>query len=180
MKVVSFYTSDNEFAGDYYSTAATELIAQADELGLEHVVVNFDPQPITDAEDWFSVTRIKPLLLLTLLNRFQEDLLWVDADCKLVKLPVIHDLNLINLTLKPSKQPAVFTLWIPNNQHSRSTLWKWYEACLSGQAGDHDELLRLWPTIKENFAVFVEAPAVLESESGNYQKTKLWRKRHGR
>lgn len=180
MKVVSFYTSDNEFAGDYYSSAATDLMAQAEALKLDHVIVNFDPQPISDAEDWFSVTRIKPLLLLKLLNTLQEDILWVDADCSLIALPKIHDVNLINLTLKESKQPAVFTLWVPNNPKSRATLWQWHEACLTGQAGDHDELLRLWSTMRKNFAIFVEAPAILEHESGNYQKTKLWRKRHGK
>ena len=180
MKVVSFYTSDNEFAGDYYSRSATELMEQAEALGLEHCIVNFDPQPVGDAEDWFSVTRVKPLLLLNLLNLLQEDLLWVDADCKLTAIPTVRDAPLINLNMKSATQPAVFTLWIPNNAQSRATLWKWYEACLKGEAGDHDVLIELWPKIRQNFAIFAESPAVLEHESGNYQKTKLWRKRHGK
>lgn len=180
MKVVSFYTSDNEFAGDYYSSAATDLMEQASQLGLEHCIVNFDPQPVGDAEDWFSVTRIKPILLLNLLNTLQEDLLWVDADCKLIATPHIKDPTKINLNMKSATQPAVFTLWIPNNPLARSVLWQWYEACLAGEAGDHDELIKMWPKIKEHFAIFAASPAVLEHESGNYQKTKLWRKRHGK
>lgn len=180
MKVVSFYTSDNKFAGDYYSRSAIELMADAEKLGLEHLIVNLDPQPVDDGEDWFSVTRVKPVLLLHLLNMLQEDLLWVDADCKLVSVPEISDQTRINLSMKSKTQPAVFTLWIPNNAHARSLLWQWYEACLMGNAGDHDELLRLWPSMQKEFAIFKKVPAILEHESGNYQKTKLWRQRHGK
>ena len=166
MQLISFYTSDNDMNGDFYSSHATNLMQAAEKLKLDHTIVNFDPD-----SDWPAVTRSKPILMQHLLNVAPKGILWVDAVCELVRVPKIKDKDYPHVVMKSENKPHVYVMYLPNNQRSRRILWLWAEGCRTEKLGDHDALIRIWPAIKSEFRLFEQPPANLR-ESGNWDRVR--------
>jgi len=78
--VCSFYTDD-----EYYQEHGSELRANLQKLGLEHVVQEIKKQP---GQDWADLCRQKvPFLDQMCRDNPEKKVFWIDVDCRLLSFP---------------------------------------------------------------------------------------------
>lgn len=81
MIVTSFYTPNGNFPA-----LAARLGESCKTLGLPHLI-----QPIPDKGDWLSSNNLKPKIILSTLLKFRKPILYVDADCEIIRAPEIPE-----------------------------------------------------------------------------------------
>jgi hypothetical protein len=131
-KAVSFFTTD------FYIDYGMKLIESLESVGIkDHYVV-----PIEPLKCWKDVGRVKGNFILDCLNKFDCDIVWLDADAVVNKYPVIFDtidcdfgihfLDWIHYCGKLfanryEKEALAATMYFRNNAKVRALLVDWLE-----------------------------------------------------
>ncbi len=120
MKVVSFYTKDT-----IYEKEVEDLFASCQLLQINHYI-----EARKDLGNWERNCSQKPLFIYECLERFNEPLLWVDADGILLKKPSLHlpefDFGLYFNDLK-TKHARNGTIYVSPTKKAKAFLLLWYE-----------------------------------------------------
>jgi len=128
--VISFYTDDH-----HYPQAARKLMAQCAALGLDH-----DIQQLESDRDWLKNTCKKPAYILDRLRAHRQPVLWIDADCSLMREPVdvygaTEDVGLVRMPGRCMKPWYVATMWFNYTEATLRLVERWVVA--TGSCSDH-------------------------------------------
>lgn len=127
MIICSYYT-----AGTEYKEEAEKLIASCEQLKLRHIV-----KIMPDRFDWNLNTKYKPGVILQVMQEYQDDVLFVDADATFHAVPnkllfsgdvSAHVMDKAFWKQDTSKRKYSLmsgTLWFPNNNKAKELLFAW-------------------------------------------------------
>lgn len=135
--VCAFYTPD-------YAPIVAGLADGLDRLGLAYHIEEVPP-----AGGWEANTRLKPQFIANCLSRFAgQDILFLDADARLRKDPVLFDnvstdiaIRLFRVTKRGRTwlRPSANTIYFRNNVASRKLVDSWVRRSAEAQAYEVDE-----------------------------------------
>lgn len=131
MKVVSFYCDVD--GNDFYSRNAKLLIKNCEALGLDYCI-----EERSYGSSWIDNVRAKPLFLSSVLD---TDILWVDADCKILKKPDF-DVNW-GVLIRDDGNPHDFVHYIRNTESNRAFLKLWMKEIDKRKRGSHTAFINL-------------------------------------
>lgn len=79
--ITSFYTPNGNFPA-----LAARLGESCKALELPHLI-----HPLGDAGDWLKSNNLKPKVILSAVLKFRQPVLYVDADCEIIRIPRIPE-----------------------------------------------------------------------------------------
>jgi hypothetical protein len=136
----------------YYENAANNLKQQISFLGGELLVHN--PQ----LSESYNINCLqKPRFILNTLNELKHDIIWIDADCQMQKLPIemngiLEDIGFVMRT-QNLKTPHSAVIYFKYNDKVLSFVTEWLEKCESEienvkirkyDGGDHCKLIETY------------------------------------
>ena len=116
---VSFYTNET------YRRYAVTLERSLDQFGLDHEIV-----PLRETGSWEMNTRQKAPFLLGMLDRYERDLVWVDADAVVKEYPELLAKGInedVAIHYYEGRQPVSGTLYVSNRITAKTFLERWSE-----------------------------------------------------
>ena len=141
MKIVSFYCDVDD--SKFYTTCANALISRCKDMGLDYCI-----EEVSYGDDWISNVRAKPLFLKNMLDRFDCDILWVDADCD-----ITGDIKNILISgewgvcMRGNSTPHDYVHNIRNNEHNKRFVDTWISTILTQNKGSHSAFVSLYDTL---------------------------------
>jgi len=95
MHFISYYYDKNPSESTYYSTCAANLAKQLSSYGYEYSFdyINFDKEGLDSS--YLKLNMIKPSFILKKIKELNTGVIWIDADCSIVK-PITEFKNLPN------------------------------------------------------------------------------------
>ncbi|MGB7977964.1 MAG: putative nucleotide-diphospho-sugar transferase [Chlamydiales bacterium] len=124
MKLISFYTKNT-----IYEKEIEDLAASCQTLGIDHYI-----EAREDLGSWETNCSQKPLFIYECLQRFNEPLLWVDADGIAFQKPQLHlgecDLGLY-FNNKNTLHARNATIYVSPTENAKAFLQLWYETLLT-------------------------------------------------
>jgi tetratricopeptide (TPR) repeat protein len=109
--------------GTPYEEEVKKLQASMDKFGLKYELVGIKPQG-----SWIKNTQMKPKVIKSVMEKYNQDIVWVDADAIFLKHPswlnsVKCDISFY--TINEWKEKLVGTLYLSNNQKVINFLDNW-------------------------------------------------------
>jgi len=145
MKVIFYYTKNTPYVQE-----AEELVKTLELFNLEYI-----PYAIESTGSWVFNCGLKSKILLQALTDTKEDLLYLDADARVVKLPPFEELipTLPGIAWwdNPSRGRELNSsvLFLPNSYNTESMLLEWQqEQSKSPEEWDQKVLQRIAPKHK--------------------------------
>lgn len=129
MKIVSFYCDvDNTF----YSECAKKLKQNLDDLRIEHIIKNK-----SFGDTWIENVRAKPLFLKEVQNELNEDFIWLDVDCRVIKKIDFIINTAWGFLPRANNTPNDFVHYVSNTEESKNFISKWIEQIELDRRGSH-------------------------------------------
>lgn len=136
MKLISFYfDTDNS---NFYKNSAIKLIENCKDLDVNFHIVNEKL-----GSNWIENVRAKPFFILKMFEIFQEDLIWLDVDCKILKK---FDLELNSnwmCSYNKKNVPNDYIHILKKNDYNKNFLKKWISEIEKQKKGSHSAFISL-------------------------------------
>lgn|ERR1035437_9835920 len=130
MKIVSFYSDVDD--SNFYSDCAEKLKQKLDYLGLEYVIKNK-----SFGNNWIDNVRAKPLFLQEMMIELNEDFIWLDIDCSIIKKIDFTIKSNWGVLLREDGTPHDFVHYVSNTKESKKLISKWIEQIDIDKKGSH-------------------------------------------
>ena len=135
MPLVISYHYDKE--GSYYKDCADDLALQCKIFGLKHHIVQ-----LKGDYSWIDAVRYKPYFIRDTMLRTRDDLLFIDADCHILRKPELN-FDKWGVMLRADGTPHDFVHYIPNNHYSKELVSAWVDSVAGTEGGSHTALLKV-------------------------------------
>lgn len=148
MKIVSFYS--DTLHSKYYSQSAFQLKQDCERLKLDYHIENLQGH-----NEYKKNCKMKPFFILNCIKKFNQPVVWLDCDSRVVKTPIFTDLEKVDyagVKRGGDKDPVMIasTLYFNITDSSMKLLEEWSRRCTLEQnnnRADHSILLEL---LKDN------------------------------
>lgn len=133
--IVSCYTENTP-----YEKEVQNLIKSLDLLGLESHI-----QPFSSLGSWEKNCQHKARYILEIMNQFDQNIVWVDADAVIIKEPVLFNklqADIAYYYLEHRKEVLSGTLFLRNNKKVRKLLEHWIKLNDTNMLWDQKNLER--------------------------------------
>ena len=140
MRIVSFYCDVD--GSNFYSNCASKLESKLSLLGIDYVIRNK-----YFGNNWIDNVRAKPLFLKEIINELQEDLIWLDIDCDIVKKIDFKIKGSWGVLLREDGTPHDFVHYISNTTESKNLISKWIEKIEINNKGSHSAFIDIFKEI---------------------------------
>ena len=141
MKLVSFYSDTGD--SEYYSSAARRLIAQCNQLDVDHYIVEQD-----FGDTWIDNVRAKPTFLLETIKKLNEPILWLDCDSYILKSIDFNIASEWAVRLREDGTPHDYVHYINNSESNINFLNKWISEIESQKRGSHTAFISIFNELK--------------------------------
>ena len=145
-KIISFY-SEPSASSQYYTRCAKQFKANCENLGLKYSISELPSQG-----NYYYNTHLKPGFILDHIQSSVHDILWVDIDSHITKVPQISEEHERMFVKKRDLKPPrlhVFSgaIYLKNNETNVEFVTHWKEECESAarkgiRRGDHPYMVR--------------------------------------
>lgn len=117
--IISGYTVTS-MLGDYYKRASVRLSRSCIKFDLPHMIF-----PLTPQKGWCAGCSLKPALILYAIRKFQQPVLWIDADAEIFQYPKEFDNATFDMALHSASGHWLSgTLYISNKIEEFVKAWK--------------------------------------------------------
>ena len=163
-KVISFHTEPHS-ASTYYTKCAQKFKENCVNIGVDHEI-----DQVPSRGDYYKNTRFKPKYILNKLNELKTDVLWVDIDCEIVKLPNIPDDNIVFVGRNDSRLSRhlmvhSYAIYFKYCESNISFINDWIKKCdhpTQRKVGDHDLLVKTLIENRTKYGLFEDDPFKLK------------------
>jgi len=139
MTVISFY---NDVDGKtFYSDCAKRLKENCERLGLKYAI-----EPRDYGENWIDNERAKPTFIREMMSKLEDDLLWIDVDCVIKRVPDI-DLNRRyrwGIRFRSDGTPHDYVHFINNSSFNAMFITSWINEIERCGKGSHTAFVNLF------------------------------------
>lgn len=147
MKIISFYS--DTLHSNYYSQSANLLKSDCDRLGLDYHIEN-----LKGHSEYKKNCKMKPFFILDGLKKFNQPVVWLDCDSRIVKTPTFQNLENVDFAGVKKKENngqamIASTLFFNNTKSSLGLLEEWCKRCElkeNSDKADHSILLECLKT----------------------------------
>jgi len=140
MKLVSFYC-DVDFNTFYYDSSV-RLKQQCENVGMEYHIVEKK-----FGNDWIDNVRAKPKFLIEMIGQLNEDFIWLDVDCNLLKKIDFEIKSDWGVDFKSNGLPHDYVHYVKNNINTKDFLYSWINQIENSKKGSHTAFISIYKSI---------------------------------
>lgn len=140
MTVISFYCDVD--GKTFYSDCAKRLKQNCEALGLKYCI-----EERNYGNDWISNERAKPTFIQEMMSKINDDLLWIDVDCRIKRVPSSTEISPFldpwGIRLREDGTPHDYVHYISNTNYNNYCLDKWIEEINRCGKGSHTAFVNI-------------------------------------
>jgi hypothetical protein len=140
MTVISFYADVD--GKTFYSDCAKRLEQNCKDLGLKYAI-----RQKQYGSDWITNERAKPAFIKEMFDEIDDDLLWIDVDCVIKRVPVIDWIEcpiVWGVRLRKDGTPHDYVHYIANTEFNASFITSWINEIERCGKGSHTAFVNLY------------------------------------
>lgn len=135
MTVISFYADVD--GRTFYSDCAKRLIYNCEFLNLKYAI-----EPRNYGSNWISNEKAKPVFIREMMAKIEDDLLWIDVDCVIKRVPVINDVEW-GVRIRSDGTPHDYVHYIKNTSSNAMFLTSWINEVERCGKGSHTSFVNI-------------------------------------
>ncbi len=143
MKLISFYCDVD--GGNFYKNSSKNLIQDCIDFGIDYHIDEYN-----FGTSWIDNVRAKPTFILEMMEKFNQDLLWLDIDCRINKnidFPTDSDWL---VDFKKNGSPHDYVHIIKNTEENKQFLLEWIKEINDTKSGSHTAFIKIYNKINVN------------------------------